>query len=390
MLRIGSSLQHCPRVFHFNDRCAASIQCGTRALSTSTCDSEKVSRRISALSRLINRLRLPRVSSINVGGSTIELPAEHVRVEGVNYTPEEIQYLGGFFDSSGHIHLDGTGGSMELEQTSARPQGLLLFRRILGGRLSLKSRGQKQAIRWTLSGQPELSRAASLLRETSRAKQQHFAELAAQLDDPEKNKAKATSTSPITWAYISGFFDSGGCIHIQSRRPHLVVSMSRKTPEILVDLQYMMRRDFPEWNLEEPTRKTNSYFTLRIREDDAARGVLNKLLENNLLVRRAAAEFALTTNKENHHENREEMSKFLSDHGRYHRLSEEGVERAKRITAVRMNVNRLKKYEKPEYAVALEELQELKKQHDEQLAVEKLARLRSDIRKLMRRGAAVE
>merc|ERR1719296_93377 len=301
--------------------------------------------------------------------------------------------MGGFFDSSGHIFREKKGDKLELFQVSARPEALLLFQRILGGRLTYGRRGQgmsKPSIKWTLSGQPEVSRAASILRTASHEKQEDLAKLAAQLGDPKKNKAKARkSTSEITWAYFAGVFDSGGCIHIRSRGPRLVVSMSRKDPEILKELQYIMRREFPELILEEP-REKNPYYTLTIREDDAARGVLSKLLDNKLLVRRAAAEFALTTNKENHHQNREEMAKFNGDQSRYRRLSENGVERAMKITNVSRMVKRWEKKETPELAAEIQKLQELKKQHKEQLAVEKLARLRSDIRGLMRRGAAVE
>jgi len=329
----------------------------------------------------------------------MELPLEHVTVTDTadaNCTPEEVQYLTGFFDGSGHINHHSKGARLEVVASIEHPEALVLFRRAFGGGVYHHSAGRgmsKPAIRWMLFRKSEVCRAASILQEASLAKRAELGLLFAQPAHPQGAEAGTSedglspTQSTSTWAYFAGFFDSGGCIHVRSRGGGLCVSVSRKTPETLMALQHMMRSDV-SWTLEEPSR-ANPYYTLHLRGAEGSRTVLQRLLSAGLLVKRKAANLALTATPDNFHVIRDEMSKLLGNQSRYRRLSEQGVARAVKVTNLGRKVNRLReKAESSKWLEALQDLNDLKQHHAEHSAAEALDLLRTDIRGLLRRGAS--
>lgn len=374
----------------------SSRQQGFRLASSAIC---KVQRLCEKLEKLQSRVVCPRLTSFTEGGEVYQLPLKAAMPRAAPPTRKELEYFVGFFDGDGSVNLNGKKGvQLQVDQNIDSARVLLCFHSVFGGGIYLSHHGTgrtKVALKWALSS-AKVSAAADLLASMPSMKQAQL-EIASrgkslladvsthsQVLDALKSKDHRPAGLECSWAYFAGFFDADGCIRVRATDVGLVLSVSQKNQFILSSVHDFLQRQGLACHLY----ASKSYFELRCAELACCKQILKQLLLNGLDVKKKQAQLALTLTAANHAQLREQLSKLKGHQGRYQRLDEAGMNRAKAILKMRYKLR--KPTSQQAKAEMEDELQALLQEHSREKLLCKARMLKLDIRKLLREGATIQ
>ncbi|CAE7159090.1 USP, partial [Symbiodinium pilosum] len=178
--------------------------------------------------QLQGRIIAPTCSQFEAYGKMYFLP---LRVQNAQLRCEmpqhAVEYLAGFFDGDGCADYSNKGARLAIVQSVANAKVLLFYRNVFGGAIytSGAARGVSQPLlKWEITGD-RAAHAATVLGSLPTCKQpqlrimsswpsQSTAPLEAVTDlRLLKHLSPMTSSCP-SWAFLAGFFDAEGCIHL--------------------------------------------------------------------------------------------------------------------------------------------------------------------------------
>ena len=357
-----------------------------------TTELDRLRRCCDRLTQLQRRIRFPPLETITVNGEDIRLPLPSVEAV-LSPSHGELEYLVGFFDGDGCVTMNSKTGAVHLSisQNVDSVDVLLHFRTMLGGGVYHhypRAGSRKASVRWQVHSS-KMSQAAVALSSLPSMKQAQL-EIAMRgtvaLSDRDsveqklktfKQKHHAPSQMPrCSWRYLAGFFDAEGCISVRSYSG-LSLRLKQVNPRVLMELQGFLRHY--GWRLYH----YGSCSELICNNTTGCKEVLERLLENGLLVKRKQAKLALTLSTENHLEIRDAIFALNGWQKRYQRLDREGIARA---TEIHILQNRLRSRVGLEFTSLKCQIDELRSEHDLQTLISRSTLLRNDMRQALREG----
>lgn len=382
-------------------RCHPTIWSASRqpAFCFGSSSVDKVQRLCEKLEQLQSRVVCLRLTSFTEGGEVYQLPVKAAMPRAAPPTRKELEYLVGFFDGDGSVSLNGKRGvSLQVDQNIDGARVLLRFRSVFGGGIyhSHHATGRTKAVlKWKLTA-TRASAAAHLLASVPSMKQAQL-EIAAQGKalpedlsmharalDALKSRDHRPAGLECSWAYLAGLFDADGCIVVRPQIAGMTLALVQKNQFILACVQEFLHQQESVCQLF----KDRSYIALVCTNLATCKQMLKKLLMNGLDVKKEQAQLALTLTATNHVQLREQLSKLKGHQGRYQRLDEAGVNRAKEIHKMR---NKLGRSSSQQAKVKMEEeLQALVHEHSREKLLCKARMLKLDNRKLLREGATIK
>ena len=375
---------------------AVSRQQGFRLASSAIC---KVQRLCEKLEHLQSRVVCPKLTSFTEGGEVYQIPLKAAMPRAAPPTRKELEYLVGFFDGDGSVSLNGKGSvSLQVDQNIDSARVLLRFRAVFGGGIYHSNHGTgraKAVLKWRVRA-AKASAAAEVLASVPSMKQAQL-EIAARGKalredlimharalDALKGKDHKPAGLECSWAYFAGLFDADGCIGVRSVNARLSLSVVQKNKFILSSVHDFLQGQ----ELVCLLYTTTPHVRLECCELASCKQILKQLLLNSLEVKKEQARLALTLTATNHAHIREQLSKLKGHQGRYQRLDEAGMGRAKEILKIRSRLKRTTSQQAK--AKVEEELQALLREHSRENLLCKARMLKLDIRKLLREGATIQ
>lgn len=363
-----------------------------------TADLIKWQRRCARLTRLQRRISYPPMKSITVGDETYKLPLKTVGPPKEQPTQEGLEYLVGFFDGDGCVTMRTQDGQIALRitQNVDSMKVLLHFQACLGGGIAVERQRtgtQKACLYWHVTG-PNMRHAAALLgqvpsmkqaqlligaRTIAKTRHAEFLERLAQM----KQSEYCPKRLKCTWAYFAGFFDAEGSIHVNAYG-QIQLQLGQVNPFVLKQLlSFLHQRGLEKLRFSEGKNSSK----LRCCHQPTSIKTLEFLLHSGLLVKKLQAELAMTINRDNSRHVREAIFGLNGWQARYSRLDEGGIERAKKIEALRAQLCRTSCPQNKE--LLWDKIQDLQEAHVFQKLVSKCHLLRKDIRNSLGEGAFV-
>jgi len=368
---------------------------------------EQLRRQCERLKAFLNRLRLPKHNYFFASGKDYPLPFRGRFCasddEPLSLPQAELEYLVGFFDGDGCVSSSMLKGPrLSIGQSFRHCEALLRFADTFGGTISRSKPGQgprEPTVQWQLSG-ANARRTAKMLGSIPSAKQPQL--LLTALPRPTCSRERVKLTADLrymklaeppqfvvsSWAYLAGFFDADGYIHVSARKALIELTLPQKFKAILTAVQVFLDKRCPR-SVNGVTNDGTAY-RLRLTSDELCRFVLANLLDAGLSVKREVAALALTLTRVNHYVVRDEMSKLTGRQSRYRRLDSAGCHRALEIDKIKRSIVR---HNTNGNTAKVEELQlvekDLKALHALHNAAMLKETLRCDIRSLLKRGAMV-
>ena len=352
------------------------------------------------LTQIQQKVKFPQLKSIAVEGVTHTLPLQAVGPPKQEPTQEELEYLVGFFDGDGCVTMESGRGqvSLRIGQSIDSAQVLLLFRDKLGGGVSRQKKGTglwKACLIWQvysftmhhaallLSRVPSMKQGQLQIAASAPIDRADLAKVAKQLKFL-KRKDCCPKDLALTWPQFAGFFDAEGSVGVRAGGVMLQLAITQANPFILEHLlAFLQNQGLRKWALY----KHRNSSQLSCTDLPTAKRTLELLLSNGLLVKKMQAQLALSLNRFNHQQVREDIMNLNGWQGRYIRLDEEGSLLAKRIKALQAKSYRIS-CEKAKEQVG-NQIQDLK----EELAFHKLVSrcryLRTHIRESLSEGALI-
>lgn len=256
--------------------------------------------------------RRPALTHVNVGGVLLRFPIRADALVGkrVSIAKADAVYLAGFFDGDGCVapEMNLSGFQLRVGQQIGSSSILIAFLYRFGGTISAchSGTGTKQpTIQWRVSGQTARKAAAELHKHCLVKKEQlevalHWPgsrkereQCTAKLKALKKSEPNIMKNAVSSWGYISGFFDAEGCIRIFADCT-LRLEVAQRDLPILEAIRSFLSHKLPDSHICMFRRKELvPFYSLSVGEKKAVVKILDRMLVNGLLVKRATAEHVL-------------------------------------------------------------------------------------------------
>ena len=247
---------------------------------------------------------------MDVGGVSLQLPikAEAIARSNIPLVKRDPAYLAGAFDGDGWVcaNFGRSGCRLGVGQQIGSIALLIAFLSRFGGTISIHSSGtgtRQATIQWQASGQAARKAIAELHKHCLVKKEQLEMALrwpdsrtereqrALKLKMLKKLEPKIEESAITSWRYISGFFDAEGCIEIVSSSNSVRLRVTQRDFPILNAIRRFLSHKFPDDYVR--IRRTPSFCVLEAASKNSVRYILEGMLANGLLVKRATAEHVL-------------------------------------------------------------------------------------------------
>lgn len=263
--------------------------------------------------KLMDHLRKqlrPALTHVNVGGVSFRLPIRSEALIGSNVpvAKRDVVYLAGVFDGDGCVgveqHLSGC--KLVVGQQIGSSALLLAFLCRFGGTISTSNSGtgtKQPMIQWQVYGQAARNAMAELEKHCLVKKEQLEIALswpdsrtereqrALKLKALKKSEPNIAAGSITSWRYVSGFFDAEGCIRIDSKSKTVRLHVVQRDLPILDAIRTFLSDKFPDSYIG--ITRTPSLCRLEVGSKNSVLYILEGMLANGLLVKRATAEHVL-------------------------------------------------------------------------------------------------
>ena len=259
----------------------------------------------------LRKQRRPTLTHMNVGGVSLRLPVRSEALIGSNapVAKRDAVYLAGVFDGDGCVGVERnlSGCKLVVGQQIGSSALLLAFLCRFGGTISILNSGtgtKQPMIQWQVYGQAARNAMAELEKHClvkkeqleialswpgSRTEREQCALKLKALKKSEPNIAESAITS---WRYVSGFFDAEGCIRIDVRSKTVRLSIVQRDLPILDAIRRFLSDKFPDSYIG-TRQNAPSHHVLEVASKNSVRYILEGMLANGLLVKRATAEHVL-------------------------------------------------------------------------------------------------
>eukprot|EP00933_Yihiella_yeosuensis_P045883 TRINITY_DN41304_c0_g1_i1.p1 TRINITY_DN41304_c0_g1~~TRINITY_DN41304_c0_g1_i1.p1 ORF type:complete len:233 (-),score=33.42 TRINITY_DN41304_c0_g1_i1:242-880(-) len=192
------------------------------------------------------------------------------------------------------------------------------------------------------------------------------------------------SDTPVSWAYVAGFFDAEGHIYVPPSQNSIRLTVSQKHRCVLLSIKAFLAEEGFVAGVKLYKRKAE--YVLVVLTTDTCKAILQELLTAGLATKRDAADAALKLDKTNHSAIRQTLAGLVGRQSRYRHLDQEGCKRAKDIISLRKKVRTASKLNAENSLELQQQLDELKYTHLLKNSEKRLQLLRSDIRLLLKNG----
>ncbi|CAE8737084.1 unnamed protein product [Polarella glacialis] len=370
---------------------------------------DQLQRRCTRLIGFMRRLRLPKIKRFCAFGVVHDLPIKVARPgTRKQLSAAQLEYLVGFFDGDGCVSacMDLSGSRLTVGQSVGQPEAVMMFHKAFGGGVYNHSQGsgyRQPSLQWVVSGQAA-AHAAHVLGKVQGVKTQQLriaacwpacpnlrAEAALQLKNfksaPEEHSSSCRIV--VTWPYLAGFFDAEGSIHLRANSRGLRLSIWQKRKNVLSAISTFLTQEVPEY--QGKVHKQGPYHNIDVFCRAQSQVVLRRLISAGLLIKLRSAEAALSLTQSDHAIIHSTLAELSGKQNCLIRLDEPGCRRARIIDRANSEFRRLIRSGK------LEEAQEKRKHLDEMRAQHALrsvearyAKIRSDARCMIQRGAVLQ
>ena len=358
----------------------------------------QIQRRITALKRLQNTLQLPPLSEFEAFGRKYPLPLKVCKPRMAEVPVERLKYLAGFLDGDGCVSSNQMRPRMTTEVSGCSAEILVLFRDVFGGGVYRGKRGKglmRPMLQWRISAKGACSQAANSLIGYTVVKWAHLKlvanwpsegyqrSLAAQAlsDLNDGSSCETNESAALSWEWLAGFVDAEGCIAFSPDRRAFTLAIAQKHTSVLQKIATFLKANGIESANIYPSGQDG--YCLKVTTQGKLMVLLDRLLQNGLLLKRNQAETALMAGDLNHTELRNRMAAGVGNQNRYSRLDSDGCQRAREI---RLLGERLRSSAKVDIS-QLEQLQVLREEHKFQNSITVYSTLRSDTKLLISQGA---
>eukprot|EP00930_Biecheleria_cincta_P048835 TRINITY_DN34093_c0_g1_i1.p1 TRINITY_DN34093_c0_g1~~TRINITY_DN34093_c0_g1_i1.p1 ORF type:complete len:421 (-),score=46.34 TRINITY_DN34093_c0_g1_i1:350-1612(-) len=368
---------------------------------------QHLEQRIARLKRLLGRLVWPATDHIVAFGCRHALPLRLNRQPVIMRGSIEqslLEYAVGFFDGDGCVTTYGTCHQCTLSvgQSACHAEVLMLFVHIFGGGIYKRGHGRGSSMpvaQWQLAGKESVSLAARILSQHASLKKPQL-ELAASWPKCREQRLEAKAALKeqkslvpsqenlhCTWPYLAGFFDAEGCVVLSATSRQVKLTLSQKEPAVLEATQSFLRREFP--NHKSCLCKGPGGWSLSF--SDSSMQVLRRCLASGVIVKKSAAEAALSLGFCSHADVRERLHSLSGNQNRFRHLDESGCVRATQIHRAQAALRSIRRREAPKHVIdtAKTRIEELQRCHATLNRCTELSRVRSSIRALLKQGCKV-
>ncbi len=362
---------------------------------------DKWQRRRDRLTALMRRIKFPKLDRFEVDGQTLQLPLRAADPPKDPPTPEELEYLVGFFDGDGCVSMNTSSGrvSLQVQQSVSSINVVLHYRNVFGGGIyaGQKQTGLSQAtVHWKIGG-AAMKRAASLMACVPSMKRAQLEIAGAFQNVPQdkrftvgadlralKSRGHVPVDMSISWPFVAGFFDAEGYIGVDSRSATVFLTITQANAHALeCILSFFQNNHVERWCLSQ----RSNCFVLICSHGETSKKTLEHMLAHGLSVKRRSAGLALSLNVQNHLETRQAISELGGRQSRYARLDQDGALRAKQINKLQIRLN-YASCEKMRANLG-QDIQRLREEHALQKLISQCRLLRSDIRRSLFDGGIV-
>ena len=305
----------------------------------------------------------PKLTHVNVGGVSMRLPTRAKELVGNNtlFATRDAVYLAGFFDGDGCVspEMNLSGFQLRVGQQIGSSSILIAFLYRFGGAISVSHSGTGTAqpvIQWRVCGQAARKAAAELQKHCLVKKEQLEIALrwpdgrtdreqcALKLKALKKSEPDIAENAVSSWRYISGFFDAEGCIKISADCSVRLQVTQRDLP-ILDAICSFLSHKLPDSSSYIGTKRAglqSACYDLYLGEKTAIVKILNIMLINGLLVKRATAEHVVHSINFPHDVLRSCEPAIKGHQNLFERLDAAGCERSRNIKGLRQKCRYIK------------------------------------------------
>ncbi|CAK9057768.1 unnamed protein product [Durusdinium trenchii] len=358
------------------------------------------------LETYMRTLRWPRLTHFQAFGKTYKLPLRS-RLASKSPTAAELAYLGGFFDGDGCVTpVTGLSGcKLQITQVAMNAEVLILFRQFFGGGVYVCEHGKgrkRPTLKWVVCG-GKARIAAKQLCQACLSKTEQL-QLASNWPDDKDERQLVTSKlrglkegppniptqSRLSWPYLTGLFDSDGCISLHSCRASFTLRLDQKYKPLLLQSKAFLDLMLGTSHVHVNFVSVTGTYQLAVCGQKTVHAVLQKFLNAGLTVKKSKAELALSLPENSEETIREQMSGITTtgNQGRHNKLDAEGRQLAKLIKGLQNRKWHAEKNDDSKLVEQLESKLECLQLHRE---IEKakccVHRLTEDIHKLVAQGA---
>lgn len=307
--------------------------------------------------------RWPKLQHLKIGGICYPLPLSSKKVDtsalAQAIPPVDMAYLAGFFDGDGCVsaQTDCSGCVLIVSQQIRGLEILLVFLRAFGGSIYLQSNGKgssRPTLQWRVCGDTARCAARVLCQHCIVKKQQldivwkwpivvsDRIRCSTRLAQLKRFSLSLSEDSKISWSYVTGFFDAEGCIRVSPTSNSTSLDISQKDPAILLAIKSFLQSQMKSLSLVQ-VLDSNGCHQLRVSSSTAVIQMLQKLLANGLIVKKAIAFSVLASilSGASHLQLREVGFSSKGNQRRYARLDADGCDRAKQIKALQTRMRRI-------------------------------------------------
>ena len=359
---------------------------------------QQIQRRIGAVKRLQNTLELPPLSEFEAFGRKYLLPLKACQPEMAEVPVERLQYLAGFLDGDGSVSSNGMRPTITIGVSGCSAEVLVLFRDVFGGGVYRGHRGKglaRPTLQWRIAAIGACSLAAKSLVDYAVVKRAHLKLVAnwpserqqrnlaalALSDLNDQNSPDTNESVDLSWGWLAGFVDAEGCIGIPADRHGFTFAIAQKHTPVLEKIGTFLKANGIECASVYPSGQDG--FCLGVSTQRELLALLDRLLQNGLLLKRNQAETALNAGDLSHTELRNRMAAGAGNQKRYSRLDSDGGQRACEIRLLREKIQNSSKVDMSQ----LKKLQLLREEHEFQNSITVYSTLRSDTKLLISQGA---
>ena len=359
----------------------------------------QIQRRITALKRLQSSLLWPPLSEFEAFGRNYPLPLRACQPQMAKVPVERLQYLAGFLDGDGCVSSNQMKPVISVGQCARSADVLVLFRDAFGGGVYTSRPGKglvRPSLYWRLAASGACSLAAKSLVDYAVVKHAHLKLIVNWPSEPQQRNLVVEvlsglndSSAPdiadesvnLSWGWLAGFVDAEGWIGFRADRHDCTFTISQKRKLVLEKIGTFLKANGIESANIYPSGQDG--YCLKVATQGELMALLDRLLQNGLLLKRNQAETALKVGDLNHTELRYRMATHAGNQKRYSRLDSDGCQRAREIALLG---GRLRSSSKVDLS-QLKKLQVLREEHEFQNSITVYSTLRSDTKLLISQGA---
>lgn len=256
----------------------------------------------------------PTLTHVNIGGVSLRLPLRSEALIGSNapVATRDAAYLAGVFDGDGCVGTESSlsGCKLSVGQQIGSIALLVAFLCRFGGTISISNSGtgtKQPMMQWQVYGQAARNAMAELEKHCLVKKEQleialswpgsrtEREQCALKLKALKKSEPNIAAGSITSWRYVSGFFDAEGCIKIDSNSKTVRLHVVQRDLPILDAIRRFLSDKFPDSYIG--IRRRPFVYTLEVASKNSVLHILEGMLANGLLVKRATAEHVLRSHE---------------------------------------------------------------------------------------------